>query len=418
MYFFVDIGCTISEVFLIQLLLSHFFQAKSHSWWFRIIVCTVYGIIAISLSLWIEAAVLRLLFYFVGITILGLILFQSKLLSSLFCSFVFCVVAALTDTITMGVFSRFYVDGQLLMEYGSARSVFTITSHIVLFASVVLICLISKKSSRIINIKILLPLLPCWISSILLCIMTGKQILNSAANIDAATLGILLGLLYTNFVVFFFSIKLEEHEKTKHEAELTAHHYAMQAEYYEQFRSQQEEVRALWHDISKYLRAMEAQNESAKLSETFAQVQDMVDSITPVVDVNNRVINVILNEYIQAAKDAQTTIEMNIDVPSELPITAGDLYVLIGNTLDNALNACIELPVDARKIRLTLKMHNEVLYYRVCNPYSKNQIRKPQSRFHGYGLKNVKRCVGKYHGSIEICNEANIFEVTAHLNCI
>lgn len=418
MHFFVDIGCIISEVFLIQLYLSHFFKTKSYSWWCRALGSVIYGVITVSLSLWVEAAVLRLVFHFAGITILGLVLFESKFLSSLFCSFVFCVVVALTDTMTMGIFSLFYLDSQLLMEFGSARSVFTITSHVVLFASIVLICLISKKSSRITNIKILLPLLPCWISSISLCIMMGKQILNTTTNIDVAALSILLGLLYTNFVVFFFSIKLEEHGQIKHEAELTAHHYAMQAEYYEQFRSQQEEVRALWHDISKYLRAMEAQNESAKLSETFAQVQDMVDSITPVVDVNNRVINVILNEYIQAAKDAQTTIEMNIDVPSELPITAGDLYVLIGNTLDNALNACIELPVDERKIRLTLKMHNEILYYRVCNPYSKNQIRQPQSSFHGYGLKNVKRCVGKYHGSIEICNEANIFEVTAHLNCI
>lgn len=407
MYFFVDIGCIISEVFLIQLYLSHFFKTKSYSWWCRALGSVIYGVITVSLSLWVEAAVLRLVFHFVGITILGLVLFESKFLSSLFCSFVFCVVVALTDTMTMGIFSLFYLDSQLLMEFGSARSVFTITSHVVLFASIVLICLISKKSSRITNIKILLPLLPCWISSISLCIMMGKQILNTTTNIDVAALSILLGLLYTNFVVFFFSIKLEEHGQIKHEAELTAHHYAMQ-----------EEVRALWHDISKYLRAMEAQNESAKLSETFAQVQDMVDSITPVVDVNNRVINVILNEYIQAAKDAQTTIEMNIDVPSELPITAGDLYVLIGNTLDNALNACIELPVDERKIRLTLKMHNEILYYRVCNPYIKNQIRQPQSSFHGYGLKNVKRCVGKYHGSIEICNEANIFEVTAHLNCI
>ena len=229
MYFFVDIGCIISEVFLIQLYLSHFFKTKSYSWWCRALGSVIYGVITVSLSLWVEAAVLRLVFHFVGITILGLFLFESKFLSSLFCSFVFCVVTALTDTMTMGIFSLFYLDSQLLMEFGSARSVFTITSHVVLFASIVLICLISKKSSRITNIKILLPLLPCWVSSISLCIMMGKQILNTTTNIDVAALSILLGLLYTNFVVFFFSIKLEEHWQIKHEAELTAHHYAMQS---------------------------------------------------------------------------------------------------------------------------------------------------------------------------------------------
>lgn len=163
---------------------------------------------------------------------------------------------------------------------------------------------------------------------------------------------------------------------------------------------------------------MEAQSDPTKLNETLAQAQSMVDSISSVVDVNNRVVSVILNEYAQAAKDAQTVLEINVQVPSELAVTAADLYVLLGNTLDNALEACISLPVEKRKISLQLKSHNEILYYSIKNPYKSGAEGKKRNKFHGYGLKNVRRCVERYHGSMEIEDNNGVFCVIAHLNCL
>ena len=145
----------------------------------------------------------------------------------------------------------------------------------------------------------------------------------------------------------------------------------------------------------------------------------MMQSISCVVDVNNRVVSVILNEYVSIAKELDAELTMDVQVPSELPITATDLYILIGNTLDNALNAVQALPLESRKIALQLKLHNQVLFYKVQNPFLADGKRAQQlnNRYHGYGLKNVRACVSKYQGEIQTHIENGVYTVTAHLNC-
>lgn len=81
----------------------------------------------------------------------------------------------------------------------------------------------------------------------------------------------------------------------------------------------------------------------------------MLDSISQVVDVNNRVVSVILNEYVQSARAFHIELELDVQIPEVLFVTAADLYVLIGNTMDNAIEACQSVPEEDRKITLKLK---------------------------------------------------------------
>ena len=190
----------------------------------------------------------------------------------------------------------------------------------------------------------------------------------------------------------------------------TARHYAQQEEYYQQLLVKQKETRALWHDLNKYLRAAKAETPSAQALE---QLESLLDSATGIIDVGNRVVNVILNEYTQAAKAAGIELRLKVNVPEELFVSAADLYVLIGNTMDNALEACKALPAHQRLIDLTLRTHNDVLYYKLVNPYIPRE-RKDPSR--GYGLQNVRRCVQTYGGNLEIIDKDGYFTVFTHLN--
>ena len=144
----------------------------------------------------------------------------------------------------------------------------------------------------------------------------------------------------------------------------------------------------------------------------------MIDEISPAVDVNNRVVNVILTEYVREARDAKTAFELDVQVPPELFVAAADLYVLIGNTVDNALNACCLLPEEKRKISIKLRVQNDVLFYSIKNPFSKTEGNAGKSAVHGYGLKNVRRCVEKYKGGMEVFRENDIFTVSIHMNGI
>lgn len=112
---------------------------------------------------------------------------------------------------------------------------------------------------------------------------------------------------------------------------------------------------------------------SSKLDSNFEeleQLEEMLHSICHVVDVDNRVISVTLNEHVQKATQEEIRLDLDIQVPKELPISASDLYILLGNTLENAIEACCSLPNEKRKIALKLKLHYRILFYRIENPHA------------------------------------------------
>ena len=180
----------------------------------------------------------------------------------------------------------------------------------------------------------------------------------------------------------------------------------------EQLHAQQEETRALWHDIKKYLLAI--QTDGAEGS-AMRELQERVEDVSRVVDVGNRVLDVILNAYLRQAEENQTRLTLDVQVPPELFVSTADLYVLFGNTLDNALDACAELPEEKRQICLVLRVQNDMLFYQIENPYS---VQKKSARRsgHGYGLKNVQSCIKKYSGTVTISRENSTFQLSARLN--
>ena len=94
----------------------------------------------------------------------------------------------------------------------------------------------------------------------------------------------------------------------------------------------------------------------------------------------------------------------------------GSLYIIIGNTMDNAIEACDAFPADHKpSISCTLRQKNHVLLYEISNPIPQVSVKKA-GVIHGYGLENVKECVNRNSGFISVKNENDIFCVSITLN--
>lgn len=414
MYYFVEVACVIAELWMIHMFLGSLFNKRGASLLQRIVLYGLFGGIITYLSLQDDMAFARLGVAFVGVWAVSMLIFDARILQGVLSGVAFCAIVAVTDVGSAIAFQSCGVDSNALMDNYASRALYLVANHILLLGIVIIICVINRKSHSRMSIKILLPVLPCWIISILLCFLFAWQCFVKDFEWHPLFLIVLIGLLYTNIIMIYFTNKTSEQAQIKKDFEIAEHHYAMQQEYYDQLRVQQEETRALWHDISKYLRAAQVDSTSVALTE----VQEMLDSISCVVDVNNRIVSVILNEYFQIAKNSGIEVEVDVQVPSELFVTAADLYVLIGNTIDNAIEACVALPEDQRKITLKLKKHNNILFYEVSNPYTEKHLRRVRGNYHGFGLKNVARCVEKYNGKLDITKKNGIFRVVAHLNSL
>ncbi|MBM6897682.1 GHKL domain-containing protein [Pseudoflavonifractor capillosus] len=414
MYYLVEVFCVASEIWMLHTFLSVFFQSKKHTYGVSIAIYFIFGVILSILSLIDGTIYIRLVFTLLSCQLISTLLFLSRPLHGFSASISFCAIFALTDIISALILQMFGIQVEFIMEDNIYRSLYIIICHILMFGLVILICLINRNTIQEFSIKIILPSIPCWIISMILCVLLTWQCFVMHYALHPMFVFVLLGLLYTNIVVIYYTKRINMQAQERKTWEIAEHHYSMQQKYYEQLCIQQEETRSLWHDIQKYLRAAQIEDSNEPLK----QVQERLDGIACVVDVNNQIVNVILNEYLHVAKKEGIQIEFNIDIPHTLFVTAADLYILIGNTMDNALEACAELSPGHRWISLTLKLHNNVLLYALKNPYAEEHIQRVRGKYHGYGLKNVSRCVEKYTGMLSIESNNGIFQFTAHLNDI
>lgn len=412
MYNFVEIACVAAEVWLSHLLLSSVLPQKERPTW---MLPAIYLLVALLLSVlsFIDGmAFLRIGVSVLLVWIMAVTVFRAHPIRGLVSAVLMCMIVALSDVLVSVLFLRLGFDSATLMAHGSVRSLYVITGHLVMLGMVIPIYALNQRNHSTPPLRILLPLSPCWLASFLLCIALAWDFMVEHQGVSVFHLGALLGLLYTDIMVMYYINRLCAQEQDKLDRTLAEHHYVMQQEYYDQFRIQQEETRALWHDIRKFINAVQIEDSSNSLN----QVQQMINSVPCVIDVNNRVVSIILNEYVQIAKNEGIELCFDVTVPAELFVTAVDMYILLGNTLDNAIEACSTVPISKRRISVKLKTHNNILFYEIENPFDKEHLQRHRGKGHGYGLRNVQRCVEKYKGVVNIKRKDGVFSLTAHLN--
>lgn len=419
MYIASELAIIISEITIIHLYLQGLFLRRQMNIWIWIGGYTTFGIGAIFFSFLPDAAFLRLAYFWIGVITLCLFYFHAKKLQAIFSSVLFCATFVLADVLMYLFLPFFHLDSQYLLIAGLPRVIWSIASHAMTLVLILIIVTIMNHGRSAITLPFMLVITPgCTISIILGCYFC--QIVQT--NTESFPLPFLLasiGLLYMNILLVFYAEQAKQSADEKKELELAEQHYLMQEQYYEQLRSEQNETRAMFHEINKYLRAMHAlmdNNDLRQASQTLQEAETVFEGLGQVTDVGNSVISIIINEYRQKMSDEDIDFTFDVSVPPSLGITAVDAYILLGNTLDNAINACCSLPASNRYVHLQLKLFHEVLFLQIRNPYSKIYKQRKITYGHGYGLKNVRKCVAKYGGDIQILDESFIFEISARLN--
>lgn len=419
MYIASEILGVLAEIYTLHLFLQGTFSKKNKPRWLWITSYGVFAGIFISLSFVPNASFVRLGSCAVGILWTASVFFETKFSQSMYACAAFLVIYVLTEVMMMIVFSFARIDSQEIMSRSSSRAICNIAIHITLLFLTLLVLATTKRKRSAITLPFLAALLPGCIAGLLLGISFCQQVQAGKEELPLSFLIAAVGLLYMNILIVFYAEQAKASADRQRKMELAEQHYAMQEQYYAELRSEQEETRAMFHDINKCMLAMRAlvdESNSEKAGEMLEEAQALFDGLGQVIDVGNPIISVILNEYKEAAEESDISFAFDVSVPQNLGMTAIDVYVLLGNTLDNAFEACAVLPAERRYIRLQMKMFHDILFYQIENPYSKGHLNRKKGKNHGYGLQNVRKCVEKYNGDISTIGENEVFVVSVRLN--
>lgn len=178
-------------------------------------------------------------------------------------------------------------------------------------------------------------------------------------------------------------------------------------------------MRGWRHDYHNHLQSMKAyvkMGQYEKLDEYLALLEEDLDQVNQLIESGNVNLDAILNSKISLALKNGIEVDYKATCPEELTVSDIDLCALIGNLIDNAVEACEKLPEGERRfIRLYIGVLKKQLYISVTNA-TNEVVRKMDSEYitnkrgnHGHGLKRINLVVEKYEGYINRQNEPGVF---------
>lgn len=183
-------------------------------------------------------------------------------------------------------------------------------------------------------------------------------------------------------------------------------------------------MRGWRHDYHSHIQTLLAlSGDEEKTREYLLDLNADLTSVDTVIKTGNVMVDAILNSKLSLVKAKNIHVNAKAAVPPSLQISEIDLCVIIGNLLDNAMEACLKQPAEQNRfIRVFIGILKDQLYVSVSNS-SGGGIRKSgrtylstkNSEGHGFGLMRVDRIVDKYSGYINRQNEEGAFAVEVML---
>lgn len=246
------------------------------------------------------------------------------------------------------------------------------------------------------------------------CITMARLTLADPARSDITILvessyQILLGLFF-----LFFQFSVIGRAKLRHSVEAMQEIIHTQYDQFRQSRDSVDLVNEKYHDLKGLLDGYHGQISPEQME----QLRAKVDEYDVYVDTGNRVLDIVIAE--KRAICNQRGIELTtlldgaqLDFMEEL-----DLYSLVSNALNNAIDAAGALPEGERFITLTAAAQSGMVTLHVENPYAgelvlEDDLPKTQrdERFHGFGMRSMRRIAEKYGGTLAAKPADGIFRL-------
>jgi two-component system sensor histidine kinase AgrC len=420
MFLAVEIATVIVEIFFVSFYLKGLFQNYEKNRRYVLLTYFIAGIGLCALSIFPVNPFIRLGYTFLSITLLAKLHFQVKWLASVYSSLLLCMIYIIVDFVCSGIVGMFGVTAGELLVFGNSRIITIVMAKLVQVFCIFLVIKMTQWKKSHDSLVNAIPLLLCQVFSVFICYLMYLGGLENASVITPVFVIGSVGILYINVIIVFYVERIKEVSEIKKQNELAEQRYHSSLEYFQQVKDDQEETRALWHDIKKYLNTMTElinNNEITHAKECIHHVSELFRNTGNIVDVGNTVISAVLNHSVQKARRLNIETELDVWVPKEINISAADLSVMIGNTFDNAIEACEKLKNKEKKISIQLVQKESILFFEMKNPYEVSApAEKKDRKIHGYGLKNVKRCVDKYKGIMQNGPKDGIYVVSIHIN--
>ena len=182
-------------------------------------------------------------------------------------------------------------------------------------------------------------------------------------------------------------------------------------------RSIHKEMRGYKHDFHHHLQTLKGQLEAGEVDRALAyieQLDNQLMNVDTLLKTGNVSLDAILSAKIAQAKAENIAVTVKANVPDTLTISDLELSIVVGNLLDNAIEACRTVTGE-RFIRIFISMKVNMLYFSMLNA-SGAKRKKTGSLFathkdgvHGFGLRRAEAILEEHGGWVKYNSEDGAF---------
>jgi len=362
---------------------------------------------------------------FIIIFIYCVILYEDKLIKKALYSlmiFVFGILSEIVVGIFLSVIDHISIETAQTNVYIYFQGI--IISKLLLFFIFRIINLFEFNNKIEINIKSILSVLIIPLSSIVSIYYFAMIAYKTENAVSSTVLMVVTALTVISNVVTFYllerQINLQKTEDTLHNLE---NQYKLQVDYYTELKQNMIMSNKNTHDIKNFITAVSSYIDNQKIDLAKSKIEEFYGKIPSInrIETGNDAVNALVQSKLKDIHDQIPNNNISIIIPEKVQIDDIDLCILIGNAVDNAIEACKKITETGNRM-LEIKIfpvNNQIsmLFVNSKNTLDKKssgllKTTKKDEYMHGFGIENMKNICQKYDGNITLEQSENRFIVS------
>jgi len=231
-----------------------------------------------------------------------------------------------------------------------------------------------------------------------------------AINDEQLTTWIIFAMLILVAVLFFYLSS--QYEMEKKIACLEKEKNGLLMRDYQLLKDTYAANAKMFHDFNNHMEAVHRYLTKDMTEEALRYLEDLrfpQEAVTQSVWTGDEAADCLINSKIALAKAGKIQVNCKIEYPRHTNIRSVDLVAILGNLLDNALEAARDTEGSLRFISLTIRRINEMLIIKLENgckaapTIEEGELKttKQDTALHGWGLKSVRTAAERYDGTVE-----------------
>ncbi len=337
-------------------------------------------------------------------------------------SFLICAIWMLVEIIVHMIFSMLH------MEDPTGFSGAIITKILMLVFAIFTGTYLQPKSFTDISLRYMLILLTVPAGSIY--IMHNIFVISNQSS-DELLFSFIAGilLLFINYVIFEAFESLAENSEYQKKTLLYEQQLNLCSQQEKEREIQNTEIRMLRHDMKQHLITILGMINASQQVNATAYITALLEKTTArkIYEISrsgNIVVDSLVNYKCSLAQKESIEFTANIFIPPILPFQNGTLTIILGNLLENALEACRQKRNGKRFIELQMSYQKDILSIVVWNTFEGERYSDGQKHFkttkanpskHGLGILSIEQAVATYNGELLTETHGEIFKAVVIL---